>query len=85
MTLHITSVSSHLSVSNSRSRVSGHYFFGNKIDPNILIGNQVLFHNNPIHVEVSMLKHVALAVSEFEMAGYFINVKLVIPERIFLL
>ena len=85
MILHVASDSSYLSTSNSRSRVGGCHFLGNKIDPKMPIGNQFIFYNAPIHVEASILKHVMPAASESEIAWVFVNAKLAIPERVCLL
>ena len=85
MTLHADSNSFYLSASNSRTRVGGCNFLGKKVDPKTPIGNQFIFHNAPIHVEASMLKHAMSATSESEISGAFVNAKLAMPERVCLL
>ena len=82
---HAASDSSYLSASNSRSRVGGHNFLENKIDSKIPIRNEVIFYDDQIHVEASMLNHAMLVASESEIAGAFVNAKLAIPERVCLL
>jgi len=85
MLLWINSDSSYLSVSKSRSRVSGYYFRGNTLNPNIPLGNQSIFHNTPIHVKASILRHITSATSESKITAAFTNANLAIPENICLL
>ena len=85
MMLAVVSNSSFLSVSKSRSRVGGYHFLSNITNPKIPLGNQVIFYNVPIYVEVSILKNTMSAASKSEIAIAFINTKLAIPERICLL
>ena len=85
MLLWINSDSSYLSVSKSRSRVSGYYFLDNIPNPNIPLGNQNIFHNVPIYVKASILRHIMSTTSESEIAASFVHAKLAILECIYLL
>ena len=85
MILYIASDSSYLSVSKSRSRVSGYHFLGYISNPNIPLRNQTIFHNTPIHIKASILRDIMFAASKSEIAVTFINTKLAILEHICLL
>ena len=85
MILAVASSSFYLSVSKSRSQVSGYYFLSNISNPKILLGNQTIFHNAPIYVEVSILKKIIFVASESKITTAFANTKLAIPECTYLL
>ena len=75
----------YLSVSNSRSRVGGYHFLGNKVSTNLLLANKTIIYYTLIHIEVSILRHIISTTSESKIAAAFVNTKLAIPEYIYLL
>ena len=70
MQLHTLIYSSYLSVSKSRSRVGGHFFFSDKFNP-----TSQTKHNGAILVVVAILKNVMASVVEAESGRLFINAK----------
>ena len=85
MHLWIVSDSSYLSVAKLQSRVGGYHFLSNKPCPSILMNEQQLMMNAPVHVEALILKNIMITISEAEISGACVNVKAGILLRMTLL
>jgi len=85
MVLWVSSDSSYLSVTGSRSRVGGYHFLGNNPDFTKPLAPQRTFINAPIHVEASILRNVMGAASETEIAGGYVNARMAVELRIMLM
>ena len=70
MILNIHSDASYLSEPRARSRASGHYFLGSKLEP-----NKPIVLNGAVHTLCQILKFVAASVAEAELRALYLNVK----------
>ena len=82
MILCMSSDSFYLSVSQSRTRVGGYHFLGNKYNSNTPLGNQQININAPIHAEAIMLRAIMGTVSESEITVACANSMLGVNHRI---
>jgi len=81
----ISSDSSYLSVTKSRSRVGGYHFLGNIPRFDQPLENQRTFINAPFYVEASTLKSIVGAASEAEVSAAHVNARHGITHRMTLL
>jgi hypothetical protein len=80
MQLEVSTDSSYLSVTKSRSRIGGYHYLGNKRpDRPILPEDPLPMMNGPVHVHCSIMPMIVSSAAEAETGGAYYNGKDVVP------